>query len=149
MAQDWSLARSQVGFQPRARWLLRRQSLPACLCRAGNRKSIEVRLQIGRWGVLGQKKKKPLLSHQMGTPMVPTFTVVFGNTETCLASEVPQLTHAAWNLSLSAIAPRLCHVPFRACLLARPQLLMLPYFPRRALCGKTIHLLSLSALDPA
>lgn len=62
MAQDWSLARSQVGFQPRARWLLRRQSLPACLCRAGNRKSIEVRLQIGRWGVLGQKKKAAIVS---------------------------------------------------------------------------------------
>lgn len=75
--------------------------------------------------------------------MVPTFTVVFRNTETCLAAEVPQLTHAAWNPCLSAVAPSLCHVHFWACFLARPQLPMLPYFPRRALCRKTIHLLSL------
>lgn len=80
--------------------------------------------------------------------MVPTFTVVFRDTETCLAAEVPQLTHAAWNRCLSAVAPNLCHVHFWACFLARPQLPMLPYFPRRALCRKTIHLLSLSALDP-
>lgn len=74
----------------------------------------------------------PLRSRQMGTPMVPTFTVVFGNTETCVTAEVPQLTHTAWNLRLSAVAPSLCLVHFAACLLTRPQLPKLPYFPRRA-----------------
>lgn len=68
----------------------------------------------------------PFRSRQMGTPMVPTFTVVFGNTETCVAAKVPQLTHTAWNLRLSAVAPSLCLVHFAACFLARPQLPKLP-----------------------
>lgn len=53
---------------------------------------------------------------------MPTFTVVFRNTEPCVAAEVPQLTDTAWNLRLSAVAPSLCLVHFTACLLARPQL---------------------------
>lgn len=79
--------------------------------------------------------------------MVPTFTVVFGNTETCVAAEVPQLTHTAWNLHLRAVAPSLCLVHFAACLLARPQLPKLPYFPRRALCRKSVSVSSGSNLD--
>lgn len=84
--------------------------------------------------------------------MVPTFTVVFRNTDPGLAAEVPRLTHTAWSLRLSTVAPRQCHVHFWACLFARSQLPwghMLPYFPRRAPCRKTMHLLSLSALDAA
>lgn len=75
----------------------------------------------------------PLRSRQMGTATVPTFTVVFRNTETCLAAEAPRLTHTAWAPGLSAGAPSLGLVRFRAGLLTGPQLPILPYFPRRAL----------------
>lgn len=89
------------------------------------------------------------MSHQVETPTVPTFAVVFGNTDTRLATDMPWLTHTAWIPCPSAVAPSQRHVHFRACLLACAQLPrgnMLPYFPRRALCRKTTHLLSLSTL---
>lgn len=127
------------------------KSAEAVCCRgAGSREPKDVQLQISRWGTLGQGKQ--LVSHQVGTPMVPAFTVVFRDADTCLAAEVPRPTHTPWSLCLSAVIPSQCRVHFWACLFARAPLPwghVLPYFPRRALCGKTMRLLSVSALDPA
>lgn len=109
-----------------------------CCRGVGSREPKYVQLQITRWGTLGQEKQ--LVSHQVGTPMVPAFAEVFRDADTCLAAEVPQLTHTPWSLCLSAVIPSQCRVYFWACLFARAQLPwhVLPYFPRRALCGKTI-----------
>lgn len=121
-----------------------------CYCGVGSGEPKEEQLQISRWGTLGQEEQ--LVSYQVGTPMVPAFAVVFRDTGPCLAAQVPLLTHTAWSLCLSAVAPSQCRVHFWACLFARAQLPWghgLPYFPRRAPCRKTIRLLSVSAPDPA
>lgn len=53
--------------------------------------------------------------------MVPAFAMVFWDAGTCLAAEVLRLTHTAWSLCFSAIAPSQCRVHLWACFFAGAQ----------------------------